>query len=160
MRWIANLTLILGLSAVTACGGFSKEAVQNPPERGQAYLDDKDAAASDGTTIWEAFGPNKNEQSVQVNRYLWTASLDVLNFLPVQSVDPFTGVIITGFGTPPGGGRAYRATVHIKDPALDARSLNLALQTKSGAASAETVRAVENAILARARQLRISDKKL
>jgi hypothetical protein len=73
-------------------------------------------------------------------------------------VDPFTGVIVTDFGTPPGGGRAYRATVHIQDPALDARSLSLSLQTRNGPASLETVRAVEDAILSRARQLRIADR--
>ncbi len=99
-------------------------------------------------------------ESVAVNRYLWAASLDVLNFLPIQSVDPFTGVIVTGFGTPPGGSRAYKATIYITDPALDARSLNVALQTRSGAASIETQRAVEDAILSRARQLRIADGRL
>ena len=161
MRWIAHLTLILALPALSACGGFSNESVQNPPERGQALEGDYEAGENrEGTSIWDALGPTKAEQTVQVNRYLWTASLDVLNFLPVQSVDPFTGVIVTGFGTPPGGGRAYRATIHVKDPALDARSLNLALLTKSGPASAETTRAVEDAILSRARQLRIADKGL
>jgi hypothetical protein len=112
------------------------------------------------SSIWDLFGPAKADQTVQVNRYLWTATLDVLDFLPVQSVDPFTGVIVTGYGTPPGGGRAYRATVHIKDPALDARSLNVALHTRSGPASAATTRAVEDAILSRARQIRIADRKL
>ncbi len=112
------------------------------------------------SSIWDVFGPNTSDQKVQVNRYLWGASLDVLNFLPIQSVDPFTGVIITGYGTPPGGGRSYRATVHIKDPALEARSLNVALQSKSGPVSAATTRAVEDAILTRARQLRVNDGKL
>ena len=28
-----------------------------------------------------------------------------LAFLPVEQVDPFTGVLVTGYGTPPGGGR-------------------------------------------------------
>lgn len=93
---------------------------------------------------------------VKVNRFLWSASLQVLDFLPVQSADPFTGVISTGFGRPPGGGQAYRATILISDPALDARSLNVALQTRGGAAvSAGTQRAVEDAILTRARQLRV-----
>jgi len=96
----------------------------------------------------------------EVNKYLWNASLEVLSFLPIQTVDPFSGVIVTGFGRPPGGGRAYRATILVQDPALDARSLTLSLQTQSGAASAETVRAVENAILTRARQLRIRDADL
>ncbi|MCL3881976.1 DUF3576 domain-containing protein [Marivita sp. GX14005] len=95
-----------------------------------------------------------------VNKYIWNAALETLDFLPVQSVDPFTGVITTGFGTPPGGGRAYRATILVNDPALDARSLNLALMTRSGPASAETVRAVEDAILTRARQLRQQDSRL
>lgn len=113
-------------------------------------------------------GPNATRQAartsgvenVAVNRYLWAASLDVLNFLPVQTADPFTGVISTGFGRPPGGGRAYRATIHITDPALDARSLNVALLTQSGPVAAETQRAVEDAILSRARQLRIADGRL
>lgn len=96
-------------------------------------------------------------ENVAVNRYLWAASLDVLSFLPVQAVDPFTGVITTGFGVPPGGSRAYRATIHISDPALDARSLNVALQSRSGPVAVETQRAVEDAILSRARQLRIAD---
>ena len=94
-------------------------------------------------------------ERVAVNKYLWAAAIDVLSFLPIETVDPFTGVIVFGYGTPPGGGKAYRATVHISDPALDARSLSVALQTRSGAVAAETQRAVEDAILARARQLRI-----
>lgn len=113
-------------------------------------------------------GPNATRQAartsgienVAVNRYLWAAALDVLSFLPVQTADPFTGVISTGYGTPPGGGRAYRATIHISDPALDARSLNVALQSRSGPVAAETQRAVEDAILSRARQLRIEDGRL
>jgi hypothetical protein len=98
--------------------------------------------------------------AVAVNRYLWAASLEVLDFLPVQSVDPFTGVIVTGYGAPPGGGREYRATVFIADPALDARSLKLALATRAGPVAPETVRAVEDAILTRTRQLRVADARL
>lgn len=99
----------------------------------------------------------RGAENVAVNRYLWAASIDVLNFLPIQSVDPFTGVIVMGYGTPPGGGRAYRATVYITDPALDARALNVALQSRNGPVAVETQRAVEDAILSRARQLRIAD---
>jgi hypothetical protein len=94
-----------------------------------------------------------------VNKYLWTAAIEVLDFLPIQTIDPFTGVIVTGYGTPPNGSSAYRATILIDDPALDARSLTVALQTRGGAASAATSRAIEDAILSRARQMRISDNK-
>ncbi|MFX0542768.1 DUF3576 domain-containing protein [Roseovarius sp. S4756] len=111
------------------------------------------ARVTSGTSVLDIF--RGGESSVKVNRYLWTASLQVLDFLPIQSADPFTGVISTGYGVPPGGGRAYRATILISDPALDARSLNVSLSSQSGPVDADTRRAVEDAILSRARQLRI-----
>lgn len=116
------------------------------------------AVDSGRSTFWDLFSNNDNPNTtVSVNKYLWNASLDVLNFLPIESADPFSGVIVTGYGTPPGGGRAYRATIYVQDPALDARSLKIALATQSGPVDADTVRAVEDAILTRARQLRVRD---
>jgi len=118
--------------------------------------------AGQRSTIWDLFSNKQDPNTtVKVNKYIWNASLDVLNFLPVESVDPFTGVIVTGYGRPPGGGRAYRATIYIQDPALDARSLKLAMQTQGGGAVApETIRAIEDAILTRARELRVADSRL
>jgi Domain of unknown function (DUF3576) len=114
------------------------------------------------STIWDLFSNSDDPNTtVEVNKYLWVASLDVLNFLPIQSVDPFTGVIVTGFGTPPGGGRSYRATVYVQDPALDARSLKVSLVGSNGQqVPPEVSRAVEDAILTRARELRIQDSNL
>ncbi|WIY26982.1 DUF3576 domain-containing protein [Parasedimentitalea psychrophila] len=168
MQWLTKLGMISLVVLVAGCGAFggkdgatNRSATNNsPPVRPERDFQDAITFDDPGETIWDAFGGSNAEQTVQVNRYLWSASLDVLNFLPVQSVDPFTGLIITGYGTPPGGGRSYRATVHIKDPALDARSLNLSLHSKGGTVSAATTRAVEDAIFSRARQLRIADKKL
>ena len=131
-----------GATAGTPPSLEESTAIRPSPRRG---LFGRKAAAGPVTTI-------------QVNRYIWSAALDVLGFLPVQSADPFTGVIVTGYGTPPGGGRAYRATIFIQDAALDARSLKVVLYTRSGPAGAETVRAIEDAILARARQLRIAER--
>lgn len=141
--------------ALAACGGEARlaPAYTNPNIPGNVETNPEN-------TIWSLFNRSSNENTVSVNKYLWSASLEVLGFLPVQSVDPFTGVIVTGFGTPPGGGQAYRATVLIDDPALDARSLNIALQSRSGPVSQATSRAVEDAILSRARELRIADNKL
>jgi hypothetical protein len=135
---------------------------QAPAAQAVSALPNLEEQAENQSTLWDLFG-NRDDANVtvNVNKYLWNASLDILNFLPVESVDPFTGVIVTGFGTPPGGGRAYRATILIQDPALDARSLNVALQTRGGGpVSAETTRAIEDAILTRARQLRIRDSNL
>lgn len=93
-----------------------------------------------------------------VNRYLWQASLDTLSFLPLEAADPFSGLILTGWGNVNGG--AYRVTVYISDPALDARSLRVAA-FRGGAGRPVPVgdaenRALENAILTKARQLRIA----
>ena len=147
------------LLAVSACGG-GRGLLGPATDRPETNSPNIGTRTEGESTIWDIFRPKTTETNVLVNKYLWSASLEVLNFLPVQSVDPFTGVIVTGYGTPPGGGRAYRATILIDDPALDARSLNLALQTRNGPANTATVRAVEDAILSRARQLRIADNKL
>ena len=154
------LSRLIGVFALTGIIGACAAPGGAPPKRETSpnasgvFADDNDTRR---TSIFDAFRRDRNESNVSVNRYIWSASLEVLDFLPIQSVDPFSGLIVTGFGTPPGGGRAYRATVLIRDPALDARSLNVALQTRGGPASAATVRAVEDAILTRARQLRSRD---
>ena len=41
-----------------------------------------------------------NGTGVAVNAYLWRASLDTINFIPLVSADPFGGVIITDWYTP------------------------------------------------------------
>ena len=152
--------IILAFTCVTlvaSCGDFKKNGFKDRKvvvlEPSSGRESGSKGRVESGTSLFDAFKGGKAE--VKVNRFLWTATLDVLNFLPVQTADPFTGLISTGFGRPPGGGQAYRATVLITDPALDARSLKLSLQTQRGPVSGATQRAVEDAILARARQLRI-----
>ena len=98
--------------------------------------------------------------TIGVNKYIWNAALDVLSFLPVEAADPFSGVIVMGWGRAKGASRSYRATVYIQDPALDARSLKVALVSKAGPADRDTIRAIEDAILTRARQIRIADSNL
>lgn len=155
-------TALLGsvFLALTGCGGgFGNLGglFSGTPSK-EAEVQMAAAAEPKRSTIWDLFSNRDDPNTtVEVNKYIWNAALDVLNFLPIESIDPFTGVIVTGYGTPPGGGRAYRATVYVQDPALDARSLKVALLSRGGAVSPETVRAVEDAILTRARQLRIRD---
>ena len=158
-RGVALGALVLALAG---CGGFGRvgEMFSRPAPEG-AVEPPRERQTATGSTIWDLFtNVERPGTNVDVNRYLWQASLEVLDFLPVQTVDPFTGVIVTGFGTPPGGGRAYRAAVLVNDPALDARSLNVALMTSAGPASPATIRAVEDAILTRARQMRVRDGRL
>jgi len=95
---------------------------------------------------------------VAVNRFLWQASLDTLSFLPLEAADPFSGLIVTDWGNLNGG--AYRVTVYISDPSLDARALKVAAYRQQGGRAvpvgdAEN-KALEDAILTRARQMRIA----
>ena len=165
---IMQIARALGLTALIAatagCGMFQRDPAAPPVEtRPASEILDQEIYGDEGppdSTIWDIFRNRGDAENVgAVNRYIWNASLETLDFLPIDSIDPFTGVITTGYGTPPGGGRAYRATVYVSDPALDARSLNVALMTRSGPASAATVLAIEDAILTRARQLRQRDSR-
>ena len=182
LKNVTRIALALGLVALLpGCGGggwFNGQSATDPQrqatqkeradaqrarieEVSNAGYDDPGADAGDSSPFDLLDGGDDPNTTVEVNKYIWQASLEVLNFLPIESVDPFTGVIVTGYGRPPGGGRAYRATVYVQDPALDARSLKIAMQSQGGGAvSQETVRAVEDAILTRARQLRVRDSNL
>lgn len=163
--WV-NAMIIGAISVLTAgCGGGGLFDRPNTTGVSPAVLEQRQntpiAQAQNRETIWDLFSNTDDPNvTVEVNRYIWNAALEVLDFMPIEAADPFSGVIVYGFGTPPGSGQAYRATVFIRDPALDARSLNVALVSRSGPASTETVRAIEDAILTRARQLRVRDSNL
>lgn len=167
-RILLGVALVSALGLQAGCGVLGKRETRGPvntPPAEETLADlkaqAKDGRRESGDTIWDFFKSREDQGQIgAVNKYIWNAALETLEFLPVQSVDPFTGVITTGFGTPPGGGRAYRATILVTDPALDARSLNVSLQTRSGTADAATTRAIEDAILTRARQLRARDSRI
>ena len=150
-----SLALAMLLSACSTQDGLSGvETVTPSALKSAASETDRES------TIWDVLNTNLSTTPVKVNRYIWQASLDVLDFMPIESIDPFSGIIVMGYGTPPGGQTAYRATVHVSEPALDARTLRVALATRSGPATAETMRSLEDAILSRARQLRRDDGSL
>ena len=92
-----------------------------------------------------------------VNKYLWQASLEVLSFLPINSADPFSGIIVFGRGKAPGSSQSYDATVYVSDPALDARSLSVTVRSSNGTISSAANREIESAILSRARKLRLKE---
>ena len=158
-----RVLMIAGLLGLAGCSGGMGNlfggGAETVPANNERPVREK--AQPERETIWDLFGDRDDPNTtVEVNKYLWNAALDVLNFMPIEAADPFTGVIVFGYGTPPGGGAAYKATVYVRDPALDARSIEVSLMSRGGPVSAETAHQVEDAILARARQLRIQDRNL
>jgi len=101
-----------------------------------------------------------------VNSYLWRASLETLNFMPLEQVDPFGGVIVTDwYASAEAPSERFKANVYILDTALRADALKASIfkQTRNAsggwddaAVDADTARQIENSILTRARELYIA----
>lgn len=114
------------------------------------------------------FGGSKSSSAsntIPVNSFLWRASLDTVSFMPLSSADPFGGVIISDWYSPPETpDERFKVTVYILDRELRADGLRVAVfrQTRTkkdtwveAKVDDRTGRDIENAILKRARQMRI-----
>ena len=103
-----------------------------------------------------------------VNSYLWHATLDTMRFVPLASADPFGGVVITDWYSPPQTpNERMKVTIYILDRSLRADGLKVAVfrQTKDAsgawadaAVAGETSTRLEDAILTRARELRLASE--
>ncbi len=120
-----------------------------------------------GGSIGGIFGGGGDDKArLPVNKYLWQGALDTLSFLPLASSDPFTGVIATEWGaTPEVPGERFKVTAYILNPGLTAAALKVAVYREvlgdgglwiPAPVSADTPRQLEDAILTRARQIRIA----
>lgn len=108
-----------------------------------------------------------NGATIGVNGYLWRATLDTLAFMPLSSADPWGGTVITDwYENPEKPDERFKATVYILDTRLRADGLKVTIFKQAKDASGQWVDAptadqtetdIENAILTRARQLRLSN---
>ncbi len=117
------------------------------------------------------FGPGKKSKNGQlmaptVNPYLWRASLDTINFMPLTSADAMGGVIVTDwYTTPKNPNERLKTSIFITDQVLRADALKVIVYkqiktrdsgwTNSNSAP-EVATELENIILTKARQLRIN----
>jgi hypothetical protein len=115
-----------------------------------------------GATIMAA---GNNRLTLGVNSYLWHATLDTLAFMPLASADPFGGVVITDWYVAPNAPtERLKVTIYILDRALRADGLKVVVfrQTSNAGAwsdaqpSPDTAHKLEDAILTRARELRLA----
>jgi hypothetical protein len=126
----------------------------------QQYIQDTDTGST-------AISSESGQRILGVNSYLWHATLDTLAFMPLQSEDPFGGVIITDwYSSPQTPNERVKVTVYILDRRLRADGLKIAVfrQTKSNegwvdvAVNPDTSVKLTDAILTRARELRLATK--
>lgn len=171
-RGVSRITGLIVVGLVAACGsnepGSRNVTNQDIAERG---LSD-DTRGTDGSSVRDVFDNNSaNDElgggNLRVNKFLWRGSLDTLSFLPLASTDPFSGVITTDWGTTvDDSGERFKVTVFIGDEKLTASSLKVAVFREvrrsgdwvSAPVQDQTPRKIEDAILTRARQLRIEAK--
>ena len=155
---------ILAAAAVLVAAG-SLGACGHDPERadGQSRLGDSQGG---GMPLFKGDKKGKGgEAGIGVNSFLWRASLDTLNFMPLASADPWGGVIITDwYINPEKPNERYKITVYILDTRLRADAIKVSVfgqrLTVNGwvdtAPDADTGIQIENAILTKARQYKLS----
>lgn len=109
---------------------------------------------------------NDGSTGIGVNSYLWRASLDTVSFMPLASADPFGGVIITDWYTADEKpNERFKLNIFILDKQLrsDGVKVKVFKQEQKGGKWIDTSVAdntgpqMEEAILTRARQLRVAD---
>jgi hypothetical protein len=164
----AGRTLLKGAIFMVAALALASCSMFRGDDSGQSRADDN-AGRGGGVTIFGGGGDSGNrggEAGIGVNSYLWRASLDTLNFMPLQSADPFGGVIITDwYSAPTTPNERFKATVYILDTRLRADALNVSIFRQTNASGQwadasvdpDTEIQIENAILQRARELRLSN---
>ena len=120
-----------------------------------------------GINLLDFGGGESADNIIGVNRFLWHASLDVLSALPLASVDPYGGVLISEWlVTEENHDERTRVIARIRGIDLTASALdvNVYRQTRNdsgdwvGAGVADTTaRSIADSILTRARQNRIEE---
>ena len=161
--------------ALTACGAdMSSDTVFPSSNRikrgGDAYDTNLDKGMFDGSLNLFGGGSDDKEgggvgSGIAVNSFLWRAALDTVSFMPLSSADPFGGVILTDWYSPPETpSERFKLNIFILDRQLRADGLRVAIfkeTEKDGVwrtATTETSTTIniENRILERARELRLS----
>ena len=154
---------LLALAACSSAKPLSADQLNNPQTE---YTPPQLNSGTSGTLF--SFGkglgrPQAGTSSVAVNAYLWRASLDTLSFMPLASADPFAGVIITDWYSPPATPtERFKATAYVLSSALSADAVKVALfhqvqqdgQWVAAPVDPATASGIEDRILARAAQLK------
>jgi hypothetical protein len=126
------------------------------------------SSSSGGSWFWPFGGDDattSNTPQLGVNSYLWRATLDTLNFMPLSSADPVGGIVISDwYAAPDKPDEHMKVTVYILDRRLRADAVKVSvfrqIRGANGWADAQvnpdTGIKLENAILSRAREIRLA----
>ena len=165
-RWRAALVFGLATLTLAACDSGRSVMVDRQPGESAPVFGERTHSSVLGEGGLNLFGGKDKVPegaSIGVNTFLWRASLDTMAFMPLASADPFGGVIITDWYSPPESpGERMKVTVYILDRLLRADAVRVSVfrQQRNGADWAEAPvdpalpARLEDTVLTRARQLR------
>ncbi|WP_425450180.1 DUF3576 domain-containing protein [Virgifigura deserti] len=163
--------MAIGIVLAVAGCGYGEAKYPKARREGQAtpQYEEPETLFGEGGLTFGGGGAAPSDDSgggIGVNSFLWRASLDTVSFMPLVSADPFGGVIITDWYSPAGTtNERYKVNLFILGRALRADGIRASVfrQQLNGAAGwvdapidESTATKLENAILTRARQLRIA----
>lgn len=168
-RFTSSVLCLLSLVALGGCGIFSGGKAEVPKAQTLELKESRGSlTGDDGFFSFGGDGKKNSDQTgLGVNSFLWRATLDTLAFMPLSSVDPFGGVIITDwYEDPKTPGERFKVNALILDKTLRSDGVKVTLfkqrmDKKSGAwrdiaVSNSMARELEDTILTRARQLRLA----
>ena len=173
MRKLSVTLLLLTSLALSACSGIggTDSAFPQDPEDARRAKNGR-LTGEDGISL---FGGKDDDAastaSIMVNSFLWRATLDTLSFIPLASADPIGGVIITDwYENPEARGERFKVNATILDKRLRSDGVRVSvfrqtLATKKGnywrdaPTDAALAKKLEDAILTRARELKIASIK-
>jgi hypothetical protein len=173
-RFFVFLALIVASCfTITACESYKGEAkypsgADRTTTGGDIYGKRESVFGKGGLNVLGGKDENKDDGSsgIGVNSYLWRASLDTVSFMPLASADPFGGVIITDwYEAEEKPNERFKVNIFILDKQLrsDGIKVKVFRQQMTGGkwvdtqVSDDTGPQMEDAILTRARQLRVAD---
>ena len=124
--------------------------------------------ASEGINLSDLLGPKSDETTININGYLWRASLEVLSIAPLISTDALGGVIITDWYTNKNiKDKRIKITAHIRTSELRSDGIKVKVHTQKFIDNIWTDTITDNnlaskieiSILNEARNLRVSTNK-
>ncbi len=171
-RFLAPRLLLCAVLVGAAVGCSLLDDSTPPPPKERIQRQNRAGSVTGDDGIFFGGGTKKGgEQNgsggggIGVNSFLWRASLDSIGFMPLASADPFGGVIISDwYAAPDVPTERFKITIYILDQQLRADGIKAAvfrqIRDVSGGwndapVDPKTPIDLENAILTRARQLRL-----
>lgn len=167
------LSVFIALFALTlsACEGVKKEAkyptgYERTTTGGDIYAQ-PESIFGEGGLFGATRKQGEGSGNLGVNSFLWRASLDTVSFMPLASADPFGGVILTDWYTPPENQlERFKLNVFILGRELRSDGVRVRVfrqELKGGNwmdvdVSDDMGTQLEDTILTRARQLRIAQQ--